>query len=91
MDRAVRGMNTGRDKFFSSPKRSDRLCGSPSLLYKGKRHFIPGVKRAGREIDHSPTSSAEIKNGWTYASSPSICLHCMDKDNRPFLLLHSSF
>jgi hypothetical protein len=34
-----------------------------------------GVKRSGREADHSPPSSAEIKNAWRYISTPPIRLH----------------
>jgi hypothetical protein len=33
------------------------------------------VKRPGREADHSPPSSAEVKNAWSYTSTPTICLH----------------
>jgi hypothetical protein len=29
-----------------------------------------GVKRPGREANHSPPSSAEVKNVWTYTSTP---------------------
>jgi hypothetical protein len=29
-----------------------------------------GVKRPGSETDHSPPSSAEIKNTWSYTSTP---------------------
>jgi hypothetical protein len=29
-----------------------------------------GVKRPGREVDHSPTSNAEVKNVWSYISTP---------------------
>jgi hypothetical protein len=29
-----------------------------------------GVKRPGREADHSPPSTAEEKNTWTYTSTP---------------------
>jgi hypothetical protein len=32
--------------------------------------FTLGVKRPRREADHSPPSSAEIKNAWIYTSSP---------------------
>jgi hypothetical protein len=28
------------------------------------------VKRPGREGDHSPLSSAEVKNAWSYTSTP---------------------
>jgi hypothetical protein len=36
---------------------------------------FPGVKRPGREADHSPPSSAEVKNEWSYTSTPPIRLH----------------
>jgi hypothetical protein len=29
----------------------------------------------GHEADHSPPSSAEIGNGWPYASTQLICFH----------------
>jgi hypothetical protein len=29
-----------------------------------------GVKRPGREAEHSPPSSAEVKNAWSYANCP---------------------
>jgi hypothetical protein len=28
-----------------------------------------GVKRPGRDADHSPPSSAEVKNAWSYTST----------------------
>jgi hypothetical protein len=30
----------------------------------------PEVKRLGREADHSPPTSAEVKNTWIYTSTP---------------------
>jgi hypothetical protein len=35
----------------------------------------PGLKRLEREADHSPPSSSEVKNAWSYTSTPSIRLH----------------
>jgi len=35
----------------------------------------PAVKRSGREADHSPPSSAEVKNAWSYNYTPPIRLH----------------
>jgi hypothetical protein len=32
--------------------------------------FPHGVKRQGREADHSPPSSAEVKKTWVYTSAP---------------------
>jgi hypothetical protein len=34
-----------------------------------------GVKRPGTEADHSLPSSAQVKNAWSYTSTPSIRLH----------------
>jgi len=34
-----------------------------------------GVKRPGREADHSPLSSDYVKNVWSYASTTAIRLH----------------
>jgi len=31
---------------------------------------VPEVKRPERETDHSPTSSVEVKNPWSYTSTP---------------------
>jgi hypothetical protein len=60
----------GGSKFFSS-QLPDRLWGLHSCLsnwYEGA--FYPVVRRPGRETDHSPTSSAEVKNGGVYLHSP---------------------
>jgi hypothetical protein len=51
-------------KILSSPHRPDRLWGSHNLLSKGYR----GIKRPGREDDHSPTN-AEVKKMWIYIST----------------------
>jgi len=48
---------------FSLPPRQNGLCGPPTLLF-------PRVKRTGREADHAPPASAEIKNEWSYAPTP---------------------
>jgi hypothetical protein len=36
-----------------------------------------GVKRPGREPDYSPPSNAEVKNVWSYNSTPPIRFHGM--------------
>jgi hypothetical protein len=58
----------GREFFFSSP-RPDLLWGPPNLLSDVYRGAIsPGIKRPGREANHSPSSSTEFKNAWSYTS-----------------------
>jgi hypothetical protein len=47
-----------------------------------------GLKRPGREADYPPTSNAEVKNAWSYTSTPAYifvtwCLVKL-KDNFPF-------
>jgi hypothetical protein len=37
--------------------------------------FLGGVKRLRRKADHSLPSSAEVKNVWSYTSTPPIRLH----------------
>jgi hypothetical protein len=42
----------------------------------GTGGFIsPRVKRQGREADHSPPASSEVKNTWNYTSTPPYRLH----------------
>jgi hypothetical protein len=55
------------------------LFATAPTLALGSTHppirWMPGVKRPGRETDHSPPSSAEVKNAWSYTSTPSIRLY----------------
>jgi hypothetical protein len=55
------GSIPGSARVFSSPQRADRPWAPPSLLSNGYR----GIKRQGREADHLPPSSAEVKKGGT--------------------------
>jgi hypothetical protein len=49
---------------YSSPPRPDRLWGPYNILAKGYKRLALslGVKRPGREADHSPASSAKVEN-----------------------------
>ena len=50
--RTIRYSNAGRDKrFFSSPKRSNRLWSRPGLLFSGYRGSFPGVNQLRREVN----------------------------------------
>jgi hypothetical protein len=43
----------------------------PTFLSNGYRGLFPrGLKRLGREVDHSPPTSAEVKKMWIYTSTP---------------------
>jgi hypothetical protein len=42
----------------------------PDSYPMGTRGTSLGVKRPGREADHSSPSSAKVKNEWSYTSTP---------------------
>jgi len=50
-----------------------------------------GIKRPGREIDHSPPSSAEVKNEWSFTSSLPTYPHSVGRDNFFLFSLYSGF
>jgi len=47
--------------------------------------FFPGVKRSGTEANHSPSTSAKVKNEWNFTSSSLICLHGVDGETFTFI------
>ena len=49
-------------RYFSSPQLLDRLCGPPSLPFKGYRCSSSGVKWSERDGSHSPPSNANRMN-----------------------------
>jgi hypothetical protein len=68
--RVIRGSNLGRGKrFLCPPNRLNGICGLPSLQFSGYLASFPGIKRSGRDVDHSSPSSIDIKNGWSYTAS----------------------
>jgi hypothetical protein len=42
----------------------------PASYPAGSRNFLRGVKRPGREANHSHPYSAEVKTEWSYISTP---------------------
>ena len=44
-----------------------------------------GVKQLRHEADHSPPPTTEVKNGWSYTSTPPVCLDGVDRDNFTYL------
>jgi hypothetical protein len=47
--------------------------------------LVPGGKMVGHEADHSPLSSARVKNEWSYTSPSPVCLLIMCRDNLIFI------
>jgi hypothetical protein len=54
------------------------------------RDLSQGVKRPGREADQSPASSAEVKNAWSYTSTPQYVFvaWCLVKHRQLYLYLY---
>lgn len=63
-------LDTGKKRFFSSTRSPDRLWGQHDLILDVFRNSFMGIKRPEREIPHSPPSSAEFRNEWSYTSLP---------------------
>jgi hypothetical protein len=38
-------------------------------------HWVTTLQQPEREYNYLPTSSAEVKNEWSYTSTPVICFH----------------
>jgi hypothetical protein len=76
---------------FNGPGRESRQGKDIFLFSKTFRHFLGptqplfsgywGVKRTGREVDHSPPSGAKAKNEWCLSSTPPIRLHGVERGN----------
>jgi len=60
----------GQETCFTSPKHPDGSWGPPSLLRNRYWSSLPEIKRTGHERNHSPPPSAEVKNKWSYTSTP---------------------
>jgi hypothetical protein len=72
----------------SSPLRADRLWSPPSLLTIGHGGVSPGVKWLWREAGHSTPYSVEVKNAWSYTSTPPhiFMAWCLVKHRENFIL-----
>jgi hypothetical protein len=67
------GFDSRQYKIFLFSTASRPTLGPPSLLSNGYLGaFSPGVKRQGDEADHSPPSSAEVKEGGAIPPLPHI-------------------
>jgi hypothetical protein len=57
--------------FFTTKCRPDRICWSTQPPIQWVSGAVsPAVKRPGREANHSPLASAEVKKTWIYTSTP---------------------
>jgi hypothetical protein len=70
------GFDSSRQGLFFSPPRWYRLRGSFSLLANGYQELCPpGVRWLGRETNHTPPSSVEVRMHGAVRSPPIIRLY----------------
>jgi hypothetical protein len=62
--------------FFSTIASRPALGPAQPPIQWVPRALSLGVKQLEREADHSPPSSAEVKDVWSYISTSPIRLHC---------------
>jgi hypothetical protein len=81
----IRCSNPDKGERFSFLQIAQSVSGDPhSVLFNGYWESFLGIKRPGREVYHSPPSSAEVKNGWRDGSVFRKCLHGVDCGSLPF-------
>jgi len=68
--------------FFFSPKTQTGSRTHPDSYSMGTGILSWGVNRSEREVDDGPPSTSEAKNGWSYTSSPPVCLYLIDNFTR---------
>jgi hypothetical protein len=83
------------DPGFKSWQGKKFVCSSkhpgPQYPVKWAPVFFSGVTWQRRVVDHSPTSSVEVKNKWSYTSVSTVCLHGVDRENIDPSYLHTYF
>jgi hypothetical protein len=63
----------GQEIFVFS--KTSRPALGPTLPFNGKLAPFLGVKQSGREVDHLTPPTAEVKNDWSYNSTPPTRFH----------------
>ena len=53
---------------------------NPRVLFNWHRGSSTGVKRPQLEVNQMPLSRAEVKNDFSYLSTPPVCLNDVDRD-----------
>jgi hypothetical protein len=56
------------------------LCRRPNFPFYVSWGSFPRLKRQGPKFIHSPLSSAEVQNEWSWTSAPPVCLHGLETD-----------
>jgi len=80
------GFSSWQEQIFSSPRCLDWLWSQTASYSMGRESPFLGLKRLGHEADHSPQTTAKVKNGGSYTSTSPVCLRgIMYRDNLTFI------
>ena len=86
-DTTVQGSNpSSGNRLYLLQKIPNQLWGPHCCLTKENRRSLATKKWPGCAGDHSHPFKAEVKNEWSYASTPPIRLHVADTDNFAFFM-----
>ena len=61
-----------RQEICPSPKRMKSSGAQTASYSMGNGVSFPGVKLSGSDADHSHPSTPDVKNEWSYTSTPTI-------------------
>lgn len=79
----------GQQEIFRFFKRSHRLWGQHSLLFKGYRCCFPGARRPRSEGGKPSPSSAVVKKDWSHASDSLYSFMVWEKKTLPLPIMPS--
>ena len=68
-------------KFSSLPKVETDSAAHTASHLKGTIIHSQGIKGIRRDVAQSRPSSTEVRNEWSYDSTPPICIHGVDTDD----------
>jgi hypothetical protein len=71
----------GRQEILLFSKTPSQFFDPACLMYNGYWGSSLEVNQPGCQVDHSPLSSADVKNEWSYTHTPPLCPHDMDRKN----------
>ena len=81
---AVISLRVGRAGVRVATRQEIRFYSKRSRLAPGAYITPYSVGNPGCEADNSPLCNAEVKNDWSYTSTPQLCLQGVDREHCTF-------
>jgi hypothetical protein len=89
----VQGLSSNRVERFSVNQYNPNIVGTtqPPIQWVLGSYLEAKLPLPVHESEHSNPPSAKFKNEWSYATTPPICLHGVERGNLPLLKLAYEF